>query len=253
MINSDIQNSSDDGDNNCNKKMNDGLNHLTRLAGLSWNINSIRKMMERYYEISETKKPMFRKSEVAMTALLQELTKIITASINQYTKVGPSGLRRISLVNMKIALQLDDELNYYYGNRYQKFDPSHDYELKITSDEISYIIHRVDTSDNKMQFTAKAKNFFNFLLMTVFEDLMDQSVVLINYADGKSISGRTIKYCAKLKFNGVILNRLISEVNRVLLAVQKEKDMRNNDNENENENDQEPDQDQDQDQENDKQ
>lgn len=200
------------------------LTKITELAKLSWNVMSVRKMMLNYYTINNFERPMFRKADVAMTAFLQQLIKIIISSLVKFTSVDKMGMRNISVTNIKIALQIDKELNKYFLERYEHFRYSHSYELKITDSEFYSIVKQINGTHQRIKFTPKAKNFIHFMILTAFEDIMSVSLLFNKHAKNKSFHGRTIKYAIKMRFDGTIGNELCSEITRALILVEKEKD-----------------------------
>lgn len=211
----------------------DHSNKLTRDAGLTFNVNTVRTSMISFFKNQDlyftvkgendevTKKlPMFKGSQVALAAALEQLTKMLLSNVLQFTNKDKSGLRTVTRPLLIYSVCLNKGLNQYYSSRLSSFDKNQVYkdQLPFKEDDVTKLMQEVD---KKLMFTPKAFNFLCFLLLNAYLDTMSTSYQFISFADKRSLGPDAVLASVKNRFPDSVSHELCHELSRACTAVGK--------------------------------
>jgi hypothetical protein len=214
----------------------DHTNKLTTDAGLTFNVNTMRKQMISFFKNQDlyfsvkgendevTKKlPMFKGSQVALAAALEQLTKTLLTNVLQFTNKDKSGLRTVTRPMLIYSVCLNKGLNQYYNYRLTSFNKNQVYkdQLPFKEDDVNQLMAGVD---KKLMFTPKAFNFLCFLLLEAYLDIMSTGYQFILFADKRSLGPDAVLAAIKNKFPDSISHELCHELTRACNAVGKDLD-----------------------------
>jgi len=214
----------------------DHTNKLTVDAGLTFNVNTMRKHMISFFKSQDlyfsvkgendevTKKlPMFKGSQVALAAALEQLTKTLLTNVLQFTNKDKSGLRTVTRPMLIYSVCLNKGLNQYYNYRLTSFNKNQVYKdhLPFREDDVNQLMSGVD---KKLMFTPKAFNFLCFLLSEAYLDTISTAYQFILFADKKSLTPDAVLAAIKNRFPDSISHELCHELTRACAAVGKDLD-----------------------------
>lgn len=214
----------------------DHTNKLTSDAGLVFNVNTVRKHMISFFKNQDlyfsvkgendevTKKlPMFKGSQVALAAALEQLTKTLLTNVHQFTNKDKSGLRTVTRPMLIYSVCLNKGLNQYYNYRLTSFNKNQVYkdQLPFREEDVNQLMSGVD---KKLMFTSKAFNFLCFLLLEAYLDTMSTSYQFILFADKRSLTPDAVQFAIKNRFPDSISHELCHELTRACNAVGKDID-----------------------------
>jgi len=215
----------------------DTRNQLTRDAGLVYNVNTMKSNMIAFFKNQDlyftvksaesgevTKKlPMFKGSQVSLTAVLEQLTRLVFTNVLQYTNTDKSGLRTVTRPVLKYSVCLHRGLNQYYNYPMNSFNKNQVYkdQLPFKEDEIMQVMNSVN---RKLMFTPKAFNMLCFLLLEAYLDVMSTAYDFIVFANKRTLGPTAISAAVKNRFPDVVSHELCNELSRACSAVGKDID-----------------------------
>ncbi len=214
----------------------DTRNQLTRDAGLVFNVNTMKTNMKEFFKNQDlyfsvkndsgdvTKKlPMFKGSQVAITAVFEQLTRMVFNNVLQYTNTDKSGLRTVTRPILKYSVCLHRGLNEYYNYRMNSFNKNQVYkeQLPFKEDEIAQIMTSVN---KKLMFTPKSFNLLCFLLLEAYLDIMSTAYDFIVFANKRTLGPTAISAAVRNRFPDVVSHELCNELSRACAAVGKDID-----------------------------
>lgn len=202
------------------------LNKRTTLAGLSLNVNPVKSDMKTYFEEQgllvnstdkksgnvEKKVPMFSSSDVAVTACIQQLCKILVTTCSQYIHENMSGVSEMNRPTLKMSILLNRDLKEAFFWDIDNMDEKQQYskQLPISTKELRELIKQIDPS---VMITAKAYNFLTYLLLKAYFKVINTAYEFISYSGKKTVDSASIVASVKNKFGAPIANELCSFIN----------------------------------------
>ena len=209
----------------------DTRNQITRDAGLLYNVNTMKKDMIEFFKNQDLKftvtnaegetsrkLPMFRGSQVALTATLQELTKSLLTNVLQITNRDKSGLRTVTRPLLKYSIHLHKGFEKYYGYRLESFNKNQVYkeQLPFKEDDVNQVMNNVD---RKLTFTPKAFNLLCFLLLEAYLEVLRTAYDFISFAGKRTLTPSAISAAIKNRFPDIVSYELCNELSRACAAV----------------------------------
>lgn len=208
------------------------VNKLTEKTGLQFNVNTVKASMVQYFKSQgdgegngddkEDKKeklvcPKFSGSQVAVTAALQELCKLLLNECMAHVVKDQSGMRMLRRSTFRYAIHMNNDLKNYYEMKLEIFDKKQMYQdqVPVVKKEMMNVINNVD---KELKLTPKAYNFLNFLLLQAYLDMLATSFRFINFANRKSLDDRSIKFAIQDKFEDNVTFQLLKEIDRAIKA-----------------------------------
>ena len=203
-------------------------NKLTEKVGLVFNVHTVKASMQQYFKSQGLEAPKFSGAQVALTACMQELCKIMMKACLQHTNKDKTDIKNLNRSVFKFSILLNDGLNEYYNMKMKSFDKNQMYESQfpVSMKEVKKVISSVDKD---LYLTPKAYNFLNFLLMKAYLDVISTAYQFLEFADRKTFNAKAIAYALKLRFSDSITFDLCAEMNRAMTALGEEGANMNND------------------------
>ena len=209
----------------------DTRNQLTRDAGLVFNVNTMKSSMisffknqDLYFTVTNAegevsrKLPMFKGSQVAMTAALEQLCRLLFNNVLQYTNRDKSGLRTVTRPVLKYSVFLHKGLNEYYNYRLNSFNKNQVYKEQVPFRE-DEIVEVMNVVDRKLTFTPKAFNLLCFLLSDAYLEILRTSYDFISFAKKRTLDPRAVSCSIKNRFPDLVNHELCNELSRACAAV----------------------------------
>jgi hypothetical protein len=170
------------------------LNKITEKAGLTFNVNACKSKLKDYYGSSEAPCPKFAGGQIAITAVLEGMFKVLLLECRnkiRKTTTGNCIVTRDALLN-QVILQNSSFVDYY-ATSLSKFDKDLLYRnlVPITDNEFKAVVSQVDDS---LSFDPQARNFISYLLLKVFNDLACAGGILLRHSKKSTLDGRTILF-----------------------------------------------------------
>lgn len=201
-----------------------GTTKLTAKAGLSYNVNTVRKNMVAYFDMHDPEnKPKFAKVHVAIAAMLEKLCKMLAKStLDQSTKTK-AGMREVNGKAIRNMIHSNSDLRTYFLARLDSFDRKMTYSEGFPI-EMSAIKSTFNDVNSKLNFTGDGLNLFFFLLSRVYTDVLDTSRNLLEFSGKKKLDGRAIQFAINILLPEDIATELTTEIKRALKKTEGEKD-----------------------------
>jgi hypothetical protein len=150
------------------------INKATDKAGLSFNVNTVKASMRKYYKDHDLllrkthgddkkvvyESPQFSQSDVAVTALLQYICGNLVEEALKHTKKDKTNLKRIARSHLYQAVQMNPDLNSRFLLDLRKFDQTADFSYEdnvpVSSKELALFVATEFGED--VMLTPQAKN-----------------------------------------------------------------------------------------------
>lgn len=200
-------------------------NKITEEAGLIFNVNTVKRHMIKKFKLildannrneSDDKKkgPNIAKGHVAVTACVEKLIKILINVCLENTVVQKNGCRTIHRHLLFTAIKNERILWDFYESKMRTWDKDNTYQdlLPFLETDTNTIINSIDES---LKFTDKAKNMFNFFVNKFYTSLINKCLILLEYSGKKSLDPRVVQYAVGFIFTEEIKNQLLTELHRV--------------------------------------
>lgn len=176
-------------------------NKLTLTAGLTFNINTVKRAMNDMFDTNDQKKPTYKKSQIALTALLESVCEYLVKNACNLTTEDKSGIRRVTRPVLRLSVKTNKDTNLFFEpmieSYYQKTS-IYSKQLPMSSDEMNKLISSVN---EKLVFTGKAYNMLAFMLVEIFNRVLKQAVLFMEYSNKKSLDDRAVLFSVKNSFN----------------------------------------------------
>lgn len=212
------------------------LTKLTQKAGLSFNVNSFRSWLKKYYEqnemyapkhkqsqkegdekahkedVPEDHIPKFKGAHVALAASVEVLCHtILKETISQLNK-GNSGLYDVSRPAIKYAVMFNDDLRFLFTRSLQSFKQTMMYETQycIPRKEMTRYI---DTTFGKIiNLDPKSYNLLAYLLLSFSMDIASNIFNMMVYANKRTLDFSVIIYALKNLCTGTLEHNIILKI-----------------------------------------
>lgn len=175
-------------------------NKLTEAAGLTFNVNGVKKGIAEYFATNGEDVPMLKKIHIALAAAIESTCRHLCRNVCTITRIDKSGMRTVTRPLLRLSVQTNRELSSFFdpiiNNTFVK-NRGYIKELPVTKDEIKEVI---DSVNEKLNFKPKAFNLLCFMLVEVFNTLLADSTMLIEYAKKKSLDDRSVEFAARMLF-----------------------------------------------------
>ncbi len=221
------------------------FNKLTLSAGLSLNINAIKKDMGTYCvneglyvdsvskdddgnQIVKQKKPMFSGGHIAMTAAVQELCRYICSAAFKYTEADEMGFKRVSRGTLRLAIIQDESLReFYHTERLRAFDKDQSYlkQFPVNLKELTEFLKKVDIN---LVLTNKARNFLCYLVVKAYYVTLRTAYRFLVYAKRTTMTADTILSAIDQNFEGALLDRLTTAIDNAIELADPNKEKEDN-------------------------
>jgi hypothetical protein len=200
--------------------------------GLTFEVKTTRKDEDtgEQYSAVEQKGPMYKGSQTALTAVVEDFTRFLFENVRQYTNRDKTGMRTVNITMLKYSIYLHPGLKRYYLPHMDTYtsvkDTIHSNSLPVKEDEVRAVM---DDVDRHLDFTPKAFNFFCFLVNTMYNDLLRTSYEFLNFAGKRTLGPRVISAAVRNRFDGSVSGRLLTELSRACAAAGNDIDAVDND------------------------
>lgn len=199
-------------------------NQATKSAGLTFNVESVKKDLKQYYEThfekhGEQKEgdnkvlvvPQFTGGQIAMSAFLQKLYELVLQECLRCVPKDKSGVRHVTLENLQYTILLNKGLEQYFLTSLKYYDTNQIYEhgcpvVRSEMDEVR------DSVSKELAFSNQAHNMVCYLLTKAFTDVAHDCHYMIEYAKKRTFSGRCVLFAVSAKFHESIAVELRSAI-----------------------------------------
>lgn len=230
------------------KKVNEQLPKLSVAAGLSLNVNVVRKsILKRFQENNyqlpakkdkdekekETHEPLIKNSQVAIAAVFEKLaTEIVGMVLRRAPEKERDGLRKIDDAHFRDAVLNDPDLKRYFGLKYQNdysSERSYISLLPVPYADVNRFLEKLLKAEDAMikdtESKVRGNHFLAFLMSEVYNDILAISHRLMVFKSTRGFTAYTVATALKFMFRDCPLRtRLIEEIARVEQAVKNVKD-----------------------------
>lgn len=198
-------------------------NKSTVLAGLTFNVNTVKNRMKEYFDSQGSTPPMFSGGHVALTALLEKLYELILKECVKRVGKEKSGVRQVNREALQFCMLLHTGFKNYYSLHLEKYDKDTVYStaLPVEAKHMDTVMKRVDKD---LSLTSKAKNLVCYLLERVFIDITSTATQFLSFSGRKSLDAKCVMYCVRNRFSDSISHELNTEIGRAMKALGDEVD-----------------------------
>jgi hypothetical protein len=217
-----------------------GINKATDEAGLSFNVNTVKADMRKYYRDhdlclkkiqGEDKKvvyeiPQFSQADVAVAALLQYICGVLVEEALKHVKKDKSHLRRIAPTHLYQAIQMNSELKTRFLVDLKHFaeetDVSYENNVPINDKELNAFVEK-DFGKHVM-LTPKAKNALYYFLLRTYVTTLTTSFYLLKFSGRGSLRPSAILTSVDIHFSDKIAKKAYNFVSECCQLQQTEDD-----------------------------
>lgn len=227
-------------------------NKLTALAGLTFNVNSMKtKAIKPFLQRSIKKNeriPVLKKGHVVLTSLVEEMCKIIILEAKtKHAAKDKTGLCNIQRPTLKYAVQLNQDLdNFFHMFLLYKYDPEQDYltTFPFHISEVEKLIDKISGKD--VNVTIEAKHMLCFLLMKTYTECLRVLCTLLRFSKKNTFDVRALQAVVNILFGDTKLAEdLLKEIDNTWRAIEDKKDDDDDDEDEEDKEDDEEDKEED--------
>lgn len=162
---------------------------------LGFNVNHMRRDIDRWFTLMNGNKPMYKKGPVAVTVAIQEMVKSLVVTALNITGEDRSGVRNINRGSFILSISNNKDLrNYFASYLDSNFNKSNRYEnsVPLINKELKTYIYSLAKN---IKITEKGFNILYFLISTFYTDIMTVCNFIMKQNKGKSFTDLTVS-CA---------------------------------------------------------
>lgn len=206
-----------------------GLNKETTAAGLCFNVHPIKsKMLEMYntagYVYTRKDKEgnenegtfTFKKGHVAVTACVEEMTRLIFRDISKYAEPDESGLRQVGAKSISQYITSQPGYKEFFGPRHESWSDNTQWAdlLPVARDSVKGVM---DSVAKDLTVSGKGLNYIYFLLYQTFSGLVNRAAEFVSFADRRTVDKRSVIFAVRNMFEaGEVRTSLETAVNNAI-------------------------------------
>jgi len=206
------------------KPKNMKLNKVTIESHLNFNVNIFKKWIkqklitdEKLCDYKDTKSiPKLSGSHIALTAMNEELCKIILEKTIERLKKDKTGLYIITFKELYDVIQVEPELRKNLYQYVDMYDNTLNYKDQYCISE-KFIKKYIDDTFNKsIDIRNDAFNLLNYILLKTCVRIIDSAYIVIKAMKRKTIGTKIIISCVSIHFSGTIHNLIQMKIDETI-------------------------------------
>lgn len=204
-------------------------NKLTQTAGLTFNVNTVKTKLKKFYESRDIPCPMFSGGHTAITASLEKLYELILKECIKRTGKDKSGVRTVNREMLLYSVMMNPGFKEYYTVPLEHYDDliQYDESLPVDSAEMLQVVDRVD---KELGLSKKAENLMSYMLLNVYINVASVCSQFLAFSKRKSLDGNCVMFALTNCLPDSIASELRAEVVRVMKAFGEELEDNSSDN-----------------------
>lgn len=188
-------------------------NKASEKAGLTMNVNAIKKAIKAYYKSQSIEFSKVSGGNIAMASMLESMARIIIEKCEKEVAFNKSGLREVTREGMNSALLRNSNEYGYFIIKANDFVDKFDYSKFLPIDKE---MEKIYSEHKNVSFSLEAKNYMYYLLYTVFTNIALTCAKLLTFSGIKSVNGKCIVCAVEIEFPKSISTPLMKNINEAL-------------------------------------
>jgi hypothetical protein len=188
-------------------------NKASEKAGLTMNVNAIKKAIKAYYKSQSIEFSKVSGGNIAMASMLESMARIIIEKCEKEVAFNKSGLREVTREGMNSALLRNSNEYGYFIIKANDFVEKFDYSKFLPIDKE---MEKIYSEHKNVSFSLEAKNYMYYLLYTVFTNIALTCAKLLTFSGIKSVNGKCIVCAVEIEFPKSISTPLMKNINEAL-------------------------------------
>lgn len=196
----------------------DKRNQITKLAGLTFNVNTVKADIREYYQSQNLPMPMFSSGQVAVTAMLEKLLDILLKATLQHAEKAKDGIKQIVPANIQYAILTDPELKRFFQMKLEDYNDKNVYanSFPVNKQELTAFL---DNIDKTVKLDNKGANLMTYLLVEAYHDVLVSASHFLTFAKKRSMNGKCVLAVVNDRFPSGLSKVLETEIVRAVDAV----------------------------------
>lgn len=205
-------------------------NKLTQKAGLHFNVNKTKGAILGLYrsksnieddeEYKKTEKPLIRKSQIAITSVLEHVClAMLKLCEKEARKEGD--VKIVHPKTIKRAIRGNNEMNELFMLPLSKFDKSQNYDTisvvcTSTKKPGKYVDSFLKEKLEGVSLSKHANAMLRYLLCCLFDRLAMASYAVKEHSGNKSVSDREVETATKILLSGTLCKNTLQNISECI-------------------------------------